>query len=85
MADNDTAIATAFTVVFGVCVFVYLWPVLDMVSRGLVGMLACIAALSIYNGTWMMNHRDLKRQARDDRREAIQTARQWMGGKRKQG
>jgi|Transcript_65780 uncharacterized membrane protein YhhN len=76
--------ATAMTVLAAAGIFWCLWPRLDAVSRGLVGMFAVVSVISISNGTWTQNHRTLRRQARDDRREAYRQIHSWVRGKSKQ-
>ena len=56
----------------------WLWPHLDGISRGMVGLFGILAAMSIQNGTWLEDSRGLRRQARDDRREAYGHVRQMM-------
>ena len=58
----------------------YFWPSMEPISKGLVCVFAVIAGLSIQNGTWMTNARDLRREQRDERRKAYRDAKAWMTG-----
>ena len=58
-----------------------LWPHLDATSKLMVGVFGVIAALSIMNGTWMADTRQLRRQSRDERADAYAYAYNWFKGK----
>ena len=58
-----------------------LWPHLDATSKLMVGVFGVIAALSIMNGTWMADTRQLRRQSRDERSDAYAYAYNWFKGK----
>ena len=58
----------------------YLWPHLEGVSKGLVLLFALLTGMAINNGTWMANARDLRREQRDQRRQAFREAKQWVVG-----
>ena len=66
---------------FGVgAVFCYfMWSKMEAVSKGLIGLFAVIAAMSSQQGTWMLNHRDIRRQDRDARRQVYSDTKQWLG------
>lgn len=57
----------------------WLWPHLEGVSKCLVLLFALLAGISIHNGTWMANARDLRREQREQRREALNEAKAWIG------
>ena len=80
---SDLGAETVVTVSIFVVTLFFLWPHLDMVSKGLVGLFTVIAGLSIHSGTWTQNHRDLRRKARDDRRQAYSQIKKYMSGKQR--
>ena len=57
-----------------------MWNRLDAGSRFLLVAFAGISAISIYNGTWMMNARDLRRQQRDERRQLLHQGKKALFG-----
>ena len=58
-----------------------LWPRLDGLSKGLTLLFGVIAAVSIHQGTWMQDTRKLRREARDNRRQVLGQAKNWVLGK----
>ena len=70
-----------FTYVLGGMIALYLWPYLDTTCRGLLMLFALLAGVSIQNGTWMQNHRELRRAQRDERRELYSQAYKKLSGK----
>ena len=81
VGKSDLGYETLVTVIIAVIALYFLWPQMDTVSKGLCGLFACIAGLSIHGGTWTQNHRDLRRQARDERRQAYQQVKKMVTGK----
>lgn len=82
-SEQKWQLGCTFTVGALFCYF--MWPKMDTVSKGIVGMFAVVACLSIQQGTWMLNHRDMRRQDRDARREAYRAAKGWLGFGRGKG
>jgi hypothetical protein len=70
----------AITFAFGGGVSYMLWPSLDNVSKGLIFVFAALAGVSIHNGTWTENARDLRRGQREDRRQVYREAVNYIGG-----
>ena len=70
-----------FTYSIGGLVTAYFWKSLDTISRGVILLFAAVAASSIRNGTWMMNSRELRKQEREERREAFRQAKTWVTGR----
>ena len=81
VGKSDLGYETLFTGVVAAIALFFLWPKMDTVSKGLCFMFFCIAGLSIHGGTWTQNHRDLRRQARDERRQAYQHVKKMVTGK----
>ena len=77
--DRQTSAVVQAIVTFGLGgIFAYYyWERLEGVSRGMVILFGLIAALSISQGTWTTNARELRRAARHNRREAYGQVRQW--------
>jgi hypothetical protein len=65
----------------GGVVAVLLWPRLEAVSRWLIVLFAVLAGISIYNGTWLQDSRVLRREAAENRREAIRLGKSLMKSK----
>lgn len=80
-SGDKKTVQLIITLALGGAISFLAWPYLDSVSKGLIVLFGGIACLSIQQGTWMQNHRDLRRQAREDRRQAYTEARKWVQSK----
>lgn len=81
--DKFTQFVVTFTI-GGIFSFL-MWPHLNVESKGMVGLFGVIAALSIHNGTWTANTRDLRKQAKAERKEAYVHAYNWFKGNPRSG
>ena len=86
MADEQVSKMTQFLVTFGLggAAAFMCWPHLDQTAKGIVMLFAVVAGMSIYQGTWMQNSRELRRAQRDQRRETYREAKEYMFGKTKE-
>jgi hypothetical protein len=64
-------------------VLVFFWSKFEPVSRALIMLFGMVALLSIRNGTWMENSRDLRRKQRDDRRQVYGEVKRWVTGNKR--
>merc|ERR1712178_247121 len=78
--QGSKAMQAIVTFSFGGAVAFALWPRLDQTSKALIMVFAVLAGLSIQNGTWMSNARDLRRAQRDERRQLIGKASNYVFG-----
>ena len=82
MADTDSRRTQAVvTFVLGGLGTAAVWPHLEPVARGLIVVFAVLAACSIHNGTWMQNHRELRQQDRERRKQAYREAKRFITGR----
>ena len=84
VGNSDLGLETVVTFSVAAVALYSMWSQMDTVSKCLVALFIGIAALSIHSGTWTQNHRDLRRQARDERREAYGHVKKMIFGKSKQ-
>ena len=68
---DDKRVQWVVTFGIGGVFAVYMWPKLDGISRCVLVISAVFAAMSINNGTWLTDSRQLRREARDNRRQAF--------------
>ena len=70
----------AFTFIGGGALTYMAWDHLDGISRGLIFMFAIIAAAAIQQGTWTVNHRELRHQHSRQRQDTYREAYEWLAG-----
>ena len=82
MAEEDASKRMQVLVTFAIggIVSIGLWPYLETVSKGLIVLFALLAGLSINNGTWMQNARELRREQREQRRQVYREAQDYLFG-----
>ena len=81
--SSSKSLQAIFTFGIGGLVVLYFWPRLEAISKGIIFIFGAMAALSIYNGTWLQDSRELQRESRNNRRQAYTEVKSWVTGEKK--
>lgn len=81
MSASSKILQGVVTFAVGGSIVFFAWPRLDILSKSVIALFGCLAAVSIHNGTWLADSRELRREARDHRQQAYKQVKTYMNGK----